>query len=127
VESDFPVDLDEVVDDVRKAAHVPAQDVHALDLLLLSFEVCAPQAGIVVGIDNFQIARIARLAGAPKVAGAGVDLLHKLGDTVAEGEPLYRVHASYPADLEFARQQTLRDSAYALGGPEQVPHVFVEF
>ncbi len=102
-------------------------DHHHPQLGQLSFEVCAPQAGIVVGIDNFQIARIARLAGAPKVAGAGVDLLHKLGDTVAEGEPLYRVHASYPADLEFARQQTLRDSAYALGGPEQVPHVFVEF
>ena len=102
-------------------------DHHHPQLGKLTFEVCAPRAGVVVGIDNFQIARIARLAGAPKVAAAGVDLLRKLGDSVAEGEPLYRVHASFPADLEFARQQTLRDSAYALGGPEQVPHVFVEF
>jgi ribose-phosphate pyrophosphokinase len=43
--------------------------------------------GVVAGIDNQQIARIARLAGAPKVQGAGVDLLCKLGDTVAPGQP----------------------------------------
>jgi predicted deacylase len=53
----------------------------------LSFEVCAPADGVVAGIDNVQIARIARLAGAPKVQGAGVDLLRKLGHAVAAGEP----------------------------------------
>ena len=46
---------------------------------------------MVAGIDNQQIARIARLAGAPKVQGAGVDLLCKLGDAVVSGQPLYRV------------------------------------
>ena len=87
----------------------------------------APASGVVAGIDNYQIARVARLAGAPKVPGAGVDLMHKLGDTVAAGDLLYRVHASYPADLEFARHACERDSGYRLGTADEVPRVFVEF
>jgi len=102
-------------------------DHHHPPLGQLHFEVLAPAHGVVTGIDNLQIARIARLAGAPKVQGAGVDLFHKLGDTVAAGEPLYRVYADHTADLAFARQATLRSTAYSLGTPEQLPHVFVEF
>jgi thymidine phosphorylase len=93
----------------------------------LTLDVKAEQAGVVVGIDNLQVARIARLAGAPKVQGAGVDLRVKLGDTVAAGEVLYRLHASFPADLEFARQASSRASGYRLGSAEQLPQVFVEF
>jgi thymidine phosphorylase len=93
----------------------------------LHFEISAPAAGVVAGIDNQQIARIARLAGAPKVQGAGVDLLCKLGDTVQSGQPLYRVHADFPADLEFARQACHRANGYRIGGADEVPHVFVEF
>ena len=93
----------------------------------LTLNVVAPASGVVAGIDNYQIARVARLAGAPKVPGAGVDLMHKLGDTVAAGDLLYRVHASYPADLEFARHACERDSGYRLGTADEVPRVFVEF
>lgn len=93
----------------------------------LTFEVHAPQAGVVVGIDNVQLARIAGLAGAPKVKNAGVDVLCKLGDTVQAGDLLYRVHASFPADLEFARQASNKSMAYSIGSPEQLPHAFVEF
>jgi thymidine phosphorylase len=93
----------------------------------LTLDVVAPAAGVVAGIDNYQIARVARLAGAPKVPSAGVDLLRKLGDTVEAGDLLYRVHAMYPADLEFARQACARDSGYRLGTAAQVPRVFVEF
>jgi thymidine phosphorylase len=93
----------------------------------LTFEVRAPQAGVVAGIDNYQIARVARLAGAPKVKGAGVDLLHKLGDAVEAGDLLYRVHAGFAADLEFARQACVRSTGYTIGSSDAVPHVFVEF
>ena len=102
-------------------------DHHHPPLGSLSFEVQAATAGVVASIDNLQIARIARLAGAPKVQGAGVDLLHKLGDAVAAGAVLYRVYASYSADLEFARQACTRASAYRIGSAEDVPRVFVEF
>jgi thymidine phosphorylase len=46
---------------------------------------------------------------------------------VAAGQVLDRVHASYPADLEFARQACARASGFSLGTAAQVPHVFVEF
>ncbi|MBD3893692.1 thymidine phosphorylase family protein [Hydrogenophaga sp.] len=93
----------------------------------LTLEVRATEAGAVIDIDNRQIARVARLAGAPKVKGAGVDLNVKLGETVAAGDLLYRVYASYSADLEFARQASAQASGYRIGSAAQVPHVFVEF
>jgi len=37
------------------------------------------------------------------------------------------LYASYPADLEFARQASARFHGYSIGSAEQVPHVFVEF
>jgi thymidine phosphorylase len=97
------------------------------NLAPLSFDVLAEQDAVVTGIDNLQLARIARVAGAPKVPGAGVDLLRKLGEPVRSGEVLYRVYAAYPSDLEFARQATLRSSGFALGLAEDVPNLFVEF
>ncbi|MDD3934748.1 thymidine phosphorylase family protein [Rhodoferax sp.] len=96
-------------------------------LALLTFDVCAPTGGVVTNIDNFQVARIARLAGAPKVAGAGIDLFQKLGDTVVAGDLLYRVHANFQSDLGFARQASTKFSGYTLGKASEVPHVFVEF
>ena len=93
----------------------------------LTFEVCANQSGVVTGIDNLQIARIARLAGAPKVISAGVDLFRKLGDAVKAGDVLYRVHAGFQSDLLFARQASEKANGYLVGPADQVPHVFVEF
>ncbi|RRQ22550.1 thymidine phosphorylase family protein [Thiohalobacter thiocyanaticus] len=81
----------------------------------LSFEVKAREDGIVTAIDNYRLGRIARLAGAPMGKGAGVDLLAKVGDRVRAGDPLYRVHAEFKADFEFARQLCDRDSGYQLG------------
>ena len=87
----------------------------------------APHAGVVCGIDNLQLARIARLAGAPKVSNAGVDLLCKLGEDVAAGAVMYRVYAGIASDLAFARQACAKASGYKVGSRDDVPHVFVEF
>ncbi len=102
-------------------------DHNAPQLARLSFEVMAEADGVVIGIDNHQLARIARVAGAPKVQGAGVDLLRKLGDTVARGELLYRVHADYPSDLAVRPPGPMRSSGYAIAAADQLPHLFVEF
>jgi thymidine phosphorylase len=102
-------------------------DYHNPPLGLLTFEIFATEPGVVIGIDNLQVARIARLAGAPKVAGAGVDLFRKLGQAVAPGDVLYRVHASFQSDLGFARQACAKSTGYSVGETSAVPHVFVEF
>jgi thymidine phosphorylase len=115
------------MNDIVKAQGSKNFDHNRLVLGELSYEVHAPSSGVVVGIDNLQMARIARLAGAPKVQNAGVDLQFKLGDTVAAGAVLYRVYAAYASDLEFARQASAKSSGYMIGLAEDVPHVFVEF
>jgi thymidine phosphorylase len=87
----------------------------------LTHEVLAIGAGSVGAIDTLRLARIARLAGAPQVPGAGVDLLRKVGDPVTAGQALYRVHARYPADLSFARELAARDSGYLLDPAAATP------
>jgi thymidine phosphorylase len=62
----------------------------------------APRAGVVSGIDNRRLARVAKLAGAPAAKAAGLDLLVRLGDTVAAGQPLYSLHAASRGELEYA-------------------------
>ncbi len=93
----------------------------------LGHEVLSPADGVVIGIDNLHMAHIARFAGAPMDKGAGVDLFKKLGDRVEKGEPLYRVHAEFPSDFNFALTLCASDSGYSIGDQDQVPSAFVEF
>jgi AMP phosphorylase len=68
----------------------------------------APRAGTVSAIHNPAIARIARMAGAPRDKQAGLFLHHHRGDRVAKGEPLYTVHATSKAGLGFALEALRR-------------------
>jgi len=93
----------------------------------LTAEICADSDGVVTVIDNLQIAKIARLTGAPMAKRAGVDLLKKLGDPVQKGEPLYRIHAQFRADFEFARNAAHQDGGYRIGGEDDVAKIYMEF
>lgn len=62
----------------------------------------APHAGVVAAIDNRRLARIAKLAGAPRAPAAGVLLHRRLGDTVDRGQPLFTLHAESPGELAYA-------------------------
>jgi thymidine phosphorylase len=103
-------------------ALIKAQGPKPIDLRPsnLSQEVFAESDGMVTSIDNFQMAKIARMAGAPMMKKAGVDLLKKLGDRVKKGEVLYRIHAEFPADFKFAQQLAEHNNGYMLGNEEQV-------
>lgn len=93
----------------------------------LAFDVVAEQDGIVTEIDNLQMAKIARMAGAPMMKRAGVDLIKKLGGQVAKGDVLYRIHAEFPADFNFARQVAAQNSGYKLGGEVQIFKPLIDF
>jgi thymidine phosphorylase len=93
----------------------------------LSFDVAAPHSGTVVEIDNVQLARIARSAGAPRAKGSGVDLMVKLGEQVEQGQVLYRVYAAYPTELAFARQACQRSLGYRIGAPELLLPLQLEY
>ena len=80
----------------------------------LAHEVTAPRAGRISAIDCLRIATVARLAGAPTDAGAGLKLLRALGETVRAGDPLYRIHADGRSDFGFAVEAALENSGVVL-------------
>ncbi|MGC2518180.1 MAG: thymidine phosphorylase family protein [Burkholderiales bacterium] len=64
--------------------------------------ICAERAGRVVAIDNRRLARVAKLAGAPKAPAAGVEFLAPLGTVVEQGQPLFVLHAEAHGELHYA-------------------------
>jgi len=65
-------------------------------------EVVSDKEGEVLAINNEDIAKVAREAGAPKDKGAGVMLKAKLGDRVKKGDVLFEVHAERSTKLDSA-------------------------
>lgn len=80
--------------------------------------VTAPRSGTIIAFDNRRLARIAKLAGAPKAACAGIDLHVQLGAVVERGQPLFTLHAATPGELAYALD-------YAMSQPEAL-HVMEE-
>lgn len=64
----------------------------------------APQSGTVLWFDNRRLARVAKLAGAPRAAGAGLDLHVRRDDRVDRGQPLFTVYSEAPGELDYALQ-----------------------
>lgn len=93
----------------------------------LTYDVCAQEAGCVTMLDNFHLARVARLAGAPIDKGAGVDVFKKLGDPVNIGDPLYRIYAEFTASFNFARTLVEHATGYQIGARDAVQRQYVEF
>jgi thymidine phosphorylase len=81
---------------------------------LLTRNILAPAAGTVTHIDGWVISGIAREAGAPLHAGAGIDLSCALGKTVQEGELLFRIHAEDAQALSRAYAQACADNGITL-------------
>jgi len=62
----------------------------------------APVSGRVVHINSRKLARLAKLAGAPKAQAAGVLMDIRLGSEIERGQPMLHVHADTPAELDYA-------------------------
>jgi thymidine phosphorylase len=70
----------------------------------LTIVVKSLHTGIIAGIDNLILARLAHIAGAPLDPGAGIDLLHKLNEKVRKGDILYTIHTGFAANKDFVLQ-----------------------
>jgi thymidine phosphorylase len=64
--------------------------------------VTSNKTGKIVSIDNRHVARVAKLAGAPKSKTAGVELLVRVSSAIENGQPLFIVHAENPGELRYA-------------------------
>jgi thymidine phosphorylase len=66
------------------------------------FDVIAENNGEVRAIDNRKLARIAKLAGAPKQPCAGVFFNAPVGKKIKKGDLLFSIYAELEAELEYA-------------------------
>ncbi|MEO8101489.1 MAG: thymidine phosphorylase family protein [Betaproteobacteria bacterium] len=64
--------------------------------------VLASRAGRIVEIGNRRLARIAKLAGAPRAPAAGIDLHVACWARVEKDSPLFTLHAQSPGELQYA-------------------------
>lgn len=79
--------------EVALADLVPGRERHTVE---------AGRDGVVTHIDNDLVREVARRAGAPRDAAAGIALSHTVGDAVGVGDRLFTVHAEHAAKLEQA-------------------------
>jgi thymidine phosphorylase len=64
--------------------------------------LAARRSGIVASIDNRLLARLAKLAGAPRSNAAGLELHVKTGHLVARGQPLMTLHGESRGEIDYA-------------------------
>ncbi len=76
--------------------------------------VRAMHSGVATAIDGWMIADIARQAGAPADAGAGIDLVCHAGQLVAAGDTLYLIHANDAVALDRAATSAALQSGYRI-------------
>ncbi|MCP2044360.1 thymidine phosphorylase family protein [Pontibacter sp. HSC-36F09] len=68
----------------------------------LQHDVMAMSSGVVRNIDNRKLAKVAKLAGAPKSPGAGIRFQAPLGRYVKKGEPLFTIFSESQGELSYA-------------------------
>lgn len=66
------------------------------------YDVLSDKEGLIKAIDNRKLARVAKLAGAPKFSSAGILFLSPLGKKVNVGEVLFTVYAEAKGELDYA-------------------------
>ncbi len=66
------------------------------------YDVFSTKNGIVTSIDNRKLARIAKLAGAPKSPSAGVQFYAPIGRDLKNGELLFIIYSESKGELEYA-------------------------
>jgi AMP phosphorylase len=100
------------------AAQGGKSDISSSDIKIgeFKFDVTARKAGYVSGINNKDLIRIARLAGAPKDKGAGILLNKKSGHQVELGETLFTIHAEKEAKLDSAADFSRRVDSVSIEG-----------
>jgi thymidine phosphorylase len=62
----------------------------------------ADRDGVVLRMENRRLSRLAKLAGAPGAAAAGIELHVRDGDRVVRGQPLFTIHAETRGELAYA-------------------------
>lgn len=65
-------------------------------------DIFSTETGTVKEIDNRRLAKVAKLAGAPKSAAAGIYFCTPIGSKIKKGELLYTIYAEDKIELNYA-------------------------
>ncbi|WP_257300504.1 AMP phosphorylase [Haloarchaeobius sp. FL176] len=96
--------------DVRRDDLTPGERRHV---------VTAGRDGIVLSIQNRNISEVARRAGAPRNAGAGIRLHCREGDEVEADDELFTIYAENAAKLTEAVEYNAGVDAVRIGDPDE--------
>jgi thymidine phosphorylase len=66
--------------------------------------ITATRVGRIATIDNRRLARVAKLAGAPRAPASGLEIHVELGDVVSCDQPLVTLHAETRGELDYAQR-----------------------
>lgn len=81
----------------------------------LHFKIEAPCSGVVKSINIQELAKIAKLSGAPVDKKAGVLLNKKLNDRVKKGEVLYTIYSESSGELSYTKDYvTFQKNAFII-------------
>ena len=89
--------------------------------------VPARRRGTIARIDNRRLARIAKLAGAPASATAGLYCERRIGDRVEAGDVLFEIHAQSRGELDYALAYAARHPDILGVGGMTVDRVLLAF
>ena len=66
--------------------------------------IAATRVGRIAAIDNRRLARVAKLAGAPRAPASGLEIHVEIGDVVRRDQPLVTLHAETRGELDYAQR-----------------------
>jgi len=89
----------EIIENQGGNPNIKKEDIHIGDC---SYDIVSERDGKIEWIDNKNVSRIARIAGAPTDKGAGVYLWKVKGDYVKKGEKLMTIYAHTETKLTLA-------------------------
>lgn len=75
----------------------------------------ASSTGILQAIDNRKLARLAKLAGAPSTAAAGLRLHKRVGEHLEQGEPLFTLFSDTEGELQYALAYYRQANIFTIG------------
>lgn len=78
--------------------------LHTPEIAPHFYTITAPHDGVITNIDNRNLARVAKLAGAPRSTGAGLYMHVRIDDIVRKGQPLFKIYAAAQGELAYAVQ-----------------------
>jgi pyrimidine-nucleoside phosphorylase len=91
----------------------------------------APRSGYLARVDARLVGEVAVILGAgrekkgdPIDHAVGIEVLHKVGDRLEQGDTLFRVHANRPEKLAEACQYLAGAAAWSESPVESPPHIY---